>query len=73
METLNQSIAAKYLGISEGYLSKILSGKSHPRKDVLENLSKKTNSDVTVWIFGTRTEKESAIKQAITNNSPEAA
>ncbi len=65
MENLNQRIAAQYLGISEGYLSKILSGKSQPRKKVLENISKKTNSNPEIWIFGTRIQKESAIKQAL--------
>lgn len=65
METLNQREVAKYLGISESYLSKILSGKSQPRKKILLNLSKKTNSKPEIWIFGTRSQKESALIKAI--------
>jgi len=65
METLNQREAAKFLDISEGYLSKILSGKSVPRPYVLKKLTKKTKSDVTVWLFGDRTQKENAIKKEL--------
>ncbi|NOX32535.1 MAG: helix-turn-helix transcriptional regulator [Deltaproteobacteria bacterium] len=69
METLNQKEAAEFLGISDSYLSKILSGKSIPRPKIIKKLTKITKSDSNIWLFGDRVQKENSIKQALSNNN----
>jgi len=53
MKTTKQRQIANKLGISESYLSRIISGIRRPAPEIAELLSKMTSTDIKVWLFNT--------------------
>ena len=71
-QNITQVQMADFLGVSQQYVNLLIKNKVVPRVDKLKRFSKKTGTDLSFWLDSTGPEKESAIKQALTND-PEVA
>ena len=61
MKKLKQKKVASLLGISESFLSKILTGKCVGSPEMIKKLSEITDSNPIIWMFGTKDQKINAI------------
>ena len=61
---MNQDEAAKKAGITQGFLSLLLSGKRRMPWDVAKALADLTKTDVALWMEGDETKKRDALRAA---------
>lgn len=66
---ITQTDMANFLGVSQQYINLLIKNKVVPRVDKLKRFSKKTGTELSFWLESTGPEKESAIKQALINQS----
>ncbi|MBQ3422921.1 MAG: helix-turn-helix transcriptional regulator [Romboutsia sp.] len=51
-ENLSQNEIANELKVSKSYISNVVNGRTSPSKRLLSYLSKKSNRDVSWWLYG---------------------
>jgi transcriptional regulator with XRE-family HTH domain len=61
---MNQVEIAKKAGISQGFVSLILTGQRRPDWDLAKLLAEITKTDVALWMEGDESEKREALKAA---------
>ena len=61
---MTQDEAAKKAGITQGFISLILTGQRRPDWDVAKTLAELTKTEVALWMEGDETEKRDALRAA---------
>ena len=61
---MNQTEIAKKAGITQGFISLILTGQRRPDWDLAKALAKLTKTDVAVWMEGDEQPKRDALRAA---------